>query len=45
MNCVAFGKKTGTLLATGGDDRKLNVWSVGKPNVLLVSRQRCENNG
>lgn len=26
--------QTASILATGGDDRLLNVWSVGKPNCL-----------
>eukprot|EP00041_Stephanoeca_diplocostata_P029832 m.888961 g.888961 ORF g.888961 m.888961 type:complete len:650 (-) comp23641_c0_seq2:1851-3800(-) len=34
VNCVQFGRKTASILATGGDDRLLNVWSVGKPNCL-----------
>eukprot|EP00118_Oscarella_pearsei_P007323 m.35327 g.35327 ORF g.35327 m.35327 type:complete len:644 (+) comp32097_c0_seq2:79-2010(+) len=35
VNCLAIGQHSGRVLATGGDDRKVNVWAVGKPNNLL----------
>eukprot|EP00117_Sycon_ciliatum_P002834 scpid53937/ scgid7888/ Katanin p80 WD40-containing subunit B1; p80 katanin len=35
VNCLALGKNSGRILATGGEDRKVNVWAVGKPNCLM----------
>lgn len=37
MNCLALGHKSGRVLVTGGDDKKVNLWAVGKPNCILVS--------
>ena len=37
VNCLALGSNSGRILATGGEDRKVNVWAIGKPNVLTVS--------
>ncbi|CAH2038299.1 unnamed protein product [Thlaspi arvense] len=31
VNCLSIGKKTSRLLITGGDDYKVNLWSIGKP--------------
>lgn len=36
VNCVALGHKTGRVMVTGGDDRKVNLWTVGKPNCVMV---------
>ena len=36
VNCLALNH-SGRTLATGGDDRKVNLWNTGKPNVLVVS--------
>ncbi|XVF27694.1 hypothetical protein REPUB_Repub14bG0131000 [Reevesia pubescens] len=35
VNCLSMGKKTCRLLITGGDDHKVNVWAIGKPNSLM----------
>ncbi|XP_046842811.1 LOW QUALITY PROTEIN: katanin p80 WD40 repeat-containing subunit B1-like [Xenia sp. Carnegie-2017] len=35
VNCLALGRGTGTLMVTGGEDKKVNMWMVGKPNVIL----------
>ncbi|KAL4290517.1 hypothetical protein GQ457_14G010150 [Hibiscus cannabinus] len=35
VNCLSMGKKTCRLLITGGDDHKVNVWSIGKPTSLM----------
>ena len=29
VNCATLGPLTGQVLATGGDDKKVNVWRVG----------------
>lgn len=34
--CTTIGKKSGQVLATGGDDRKVSVWSLGNKSPLLV---------
>lgn len=36
VNCLAIGSKTGSVLATGGDDRKVAIWAIGQPNALWV---------
>ena len=35
VNCLQIGRKSGTVMVTGGDDKKVNVWAVGKPNALM----------
>ncbi len=35
INCLVLSPSNGRLLATGGDDRKINLWSPGKPNNIL----------
>lgn len=37
VNCLTFGKKNCRVFITGGDDQKVNLWSVGKPTSLTVS--------
>ena len=37
VNCVAFGHKSGQILVTGGEDKKVNFWAVGQKKCLLVS--------
>lgn len=32
VNSVAIGRKTSSLIATGGDDKLLNIWQIGKVN-------------
>lgn len=36
VNCLALGEKSGRVLVTGGEDRKVNLWAVGKPNCVMV---------
>ena len=36
MNCLALSPTNGRTLATGGDDRRINLWIVGQPNALMV---------
>ena len=38
VNCLAMGHKTGRVMVTGGEDRKVNLWTAGKPNCIMVSR-------
>eukprot|EP00002_Diphylleia_rotans_P019598 TRINITY_DN3785_c0_g1_i4.p1 TRINITY_DN3785_c0_g1~~TRINITY_DN3785_c0_g1_i4.p1 ORF type:complete len:565 (+),score=84.83 TRINITY_DN3785_c0_g1_i4:100-1794(+) len=35
VNCLKIGPKSGRVLATGGEDRKVNIWAIGKPNVIM----------
>ncbi|XP_058196725.1 katanin p80 WD40 repeat-containing subunit B1 homolog KTN80.2-like isoform X3 [Rhododendron vialii] len=35
VNCLSIGKKTCRLFATGGDDQKVNLWSIGKSTSLM----------
>lgn len=35
VNCLKIGKKTSRILVTGGEDHKVNMWAIGKPNALL----------
>ncbi|KAF5186510.1 Katanin p80 wd40 repeat-containing subunit b1-like protein [Thalictrum thalictroides] len=35
VNCLNIGKKSTRLLVTGGEDQKVNLWAIGKPNSLL----------
>ena len=38
VNCLALGHKSGRVMVTGGEDKKVNMWAVGKPNCVLVSK-------
>jgi len=33
--CARLGEKSGQVLATGGEDKKVNIWKVGKPNAMM----------
>ncbi|KAF8029874.1 hypothetical protein BT93_E2328 [Corymbia citriodora subsp. variegata] len=35
VNCLRIGKKACRLFLTGGDDYKVNLWAIGKPNSLM----------
>ncbi|XP_071813788.1 katanin p80 WD40 repeat-containing subunit B1-like isoform X2 [Apostichopus japonicus] len=35
VNCLALGPKSGHVLVTGGEDKKVNMWAVGKPNCIM----------
>ncbi|XP_042446152.1 katanin p80 WD40 repeat-containing subunit B1 homolog KTN80.4-like isoform X2 [Zingiber officinale] len=35
VNCLKIGRKTSRVLVTGGEDHKVNVWAIGKPNAIL----------
>ncbi|KAJ9566133.1 hypothetical protein OSB04_002099 [Centaurea solstitialis] len=34
VNCIKIGKKTHRNFITGGDDEKVNLWSIGKPSAI-----------
>lgn len=36
VNCLKIGRKSSRLLVTGGEDHKVNLWAIGKPNAILV---------
>uniref|UniRef100_A0A7S0B7X0 Katanin p80 WD40 repeat-containing subunit B1 homolog n=1 Tax=Pyrodinium bahamense TaxID=73915 RepID=A0A7S0B7X0_9DINO len=33
--CARLGEKSGQVLASGGEDRRVNIWKVGKPNAMM----------
>ncbi|XP_058803027.1 katanin p80 WD40 repeat-containing subunit B1 isoform X2 [Phymastichus coffea] len=35
VNCLSLGHKSGRVLVTGGDDKKVNLWAVGKQNCIM----------
>ncbi|KAI4312146.1 hypothetical protein MLD38_036989 [Melastoma candidum] len=35
VKCLRIGKRSCRLFLTGGDDYKVNLWSIGKPNSLM----------
>lgn len=38
VNCLSLGHKSGRVMVTGGDDKKVNLWAVGKQNCIMVSK-------
>ncbi len=36
VNCLRIGRKSSGVLVTGGEDKKVNVWAIGKPSAILV---------
>lgn len=38
VNCLSIGRKSSAVMVTGGEDKKVNMWAIGKPNAILVSR-------
>lgn len=37
VTCLALGRKSGRVMVTGGDDKKVNLWAVGRPNCIMVN--------
>ncbi|XAR56033.1 hypothetical protein NMG60_11036317 [Bertholletia excelsa] len=35
VNCLKIGRKSSRVLVTGGEDHKVNLWAIGKPNPIL----------
>lgn len=36
VSSLVLGKSSSRLLATGGEDCKVNIWAVNKPNCIMV---------
>lgn len=36
VSCLSVGPSSARVMVTGGEDRKVNMWAVGKPNVILT---------
>eukprot|EP00127_Corallochytrium_limacisporum_P007060 Clim_evm20s241 gene=Clim_evmTU20s241 len=35
VNCMTLGPKSGKIMATGGEDKKVKIWTLNKPEPLL----------
>ncbi|BFZ13005.1 hypothetical protein BsWGS_16044 [Bradybaena similaris] len=35
VRCLGLGHRSGRVMVTGGDDNKVNLWSVGKPHSIM----------
>ncbi|XP_034829696.1 katanin p80 WD40 repeat-containing subunit B1-like [Maniola hyperantus] len=35
VNCLAMGHKSNQVMATGGDDKKVNLWAIGRQDCLM----------
>ena len=40
VNCLGIGHKSGRVMVTGGEDKKVNMWTVGKPNCIMVCQYK-----
>ena len=40
VNCLKIGRKSSGVLVTGGEDKKVNMWAIGKPTAILVRPAR-----
>ena len=38
VNCIKIGQKSSGVLVTGGDDKKVNLWTIGAQTKALVRR-------
>ena len=45
VSSLVLGKASGRLLATGGDDCRVNLWSINKPNCIMVSLASLRETG
>ena len=41
VNCVRIGRRSSGVMVTGGDDKKVNMWAIGKPHAILVRWARA----
>uniref|UniRef100_A0A8C4Q6B2 Katanin regulatory subunit B1 n=1 Tax=Eptatretus burgeri TaxID=7764 RepID=A0A8C4Q6B2_EPTBU len=35
VTCLALGHNSGHVMVTGGDDQRVNLWALGKPNCIM----------
>ncbi|CAG2161528.1 unnamed protein product [Oppiella nova] len=35
VTCLALGQKSGRVMVTGGEDKKVNLWAIGKQNCIM----------
>jgi hypothetical protein len=42
VNCVHIGRKSSGVLVTGGDDKKVNLWTIGTETKALVRWLQCQ---
>ncbi len=35
ITCISLGSKSARVLATGGEDRRVKLWAVGKPTCIM----------
>ena len=40
VKCLQVGRKSAGVLVTGGEDKKVNVWAIGKATAVLVSTRQ-----
>ena len=38
VNCLRIGRKSVGVMVTGGDDKKVNMWAVGRQHAIMASR-------
>lgn len=43
VNCLRIGRNTAGVLATGGEDKKVNLWRIGQPHVAKVGLLKHNN--
>ena len=36
VNALRLGRKSGRVMVTGGDDRRVNVWTIGREGAIMV---------
>lgn len=35
VTCLTMGRKSSRVIATGGEDRRVKLWAVGKPTCIM----------
>ena len=35
VHCARLGQKSNQILATGGEDKRVNIWQIGNPQALV----------
>lgn len=36
VNSLRLGRKSGRVMVTGGEDKKVNVWAIGNKTAIMV---------